>query len=245
MSISRSFLTVLILAATAGPTVAGEMRGLLAEIDPNRKEIRLQDRVLLRRPGPIFTFDANLQILMGQTPGTLADLMPGQRVRIDYEMRDGKAVARTVTIPGPLGARLTPLLDMVPKPGTEAPQGGISGDMVTGSLARVGLSDRELVVLTGRDGVKTETIIAVPEACKLVKGGKSVGLEAFAVGDVVSVRVEKRDGKLTALSVQDGMAPGAAAPARPDAAARGDLIPKVRFGLKILDLGLQQLEGNK
>ncbi len=240
MSITRPFLTVLVLAATAGPSVAAEIRGQLADVDPNRKEIRLQDRVLLRRPGPILTFDADLQVMLGRTPGTLADLAPGQHVRIEYEMRDGKAVARTVHLLGPLVARSLPPM----APGAVVPQGA-PGDIVSGSLARVGLSDRELVVLTARDGVKTETIIAVPEACKLVKDGKAVGLEAFAVGDVVTVRVEKRDGRLTALSVQDGPASGAVGASRPTTAARGDLIPKVRLGLKLLDLGLQQLENNK
>jgi hypothetical protein len=122
------------------------------------------------------------------------------------------------------------------------PNAATAGDSVTGVLQRVARADREIVVVgPGSKGPETETTVAVPEAAKVAKEGKPSSLEELKEGDAVAVRVERRDGKLTAVEVQAG--PGAALPAATTPAPeRGRMIPRLRQALRLTDEVLRHLD---
>jgi hypothetical protein len=219
-----------LLSLTAGlalgapvPTLI-EVRGRLASIDLEKKELVVEIG-LVRRSSFSFTLDADTQVLFGREAGTPSDLSPGQRVRVDYVERDGKAVARAIRV---TGARAAPTPGPAPKPDDKA---------VSGVLRRVAVTDREIVVIgPGAKGAETETTIQVPETAKIVKGGKATALEDLKEGDPARVEVDRRDGKMQATSVQVG--PEVARPAAP----KSQLIPRLRLALQIVDQILKQLE---
>src|SRR5262249_46701607 len=148
-------------------------------------------------------------VISGQA-ATLNDLAPGQRVRVVYEQRDGKAVAQVVRSLGLL--RL-----LQPPPARPAAAAAIKeGEGVSGTLQRVALTDGESVIIgRGAKGPETETTVAVPEETAITRDGKKIALEDLKEGETVTVRTESRKGRLTALSIQVGKADAAAGPAMP------------------------------
>ena len=143
----------------------------------------------------------------------------GRRVRLDYEARDGKLVVTTIIAPP--GARQV------------TPPAKTADNAVTGTLQRVALTDREIVVIGG-DG-KNETTFSVPESAKIVKNDKSVKLDDLKEGDKVAVAGEKRDGKRLASTIQVG---GSGLPAGNDKPR----VARLRSILQMVDQFLEMAE---
>jgi hypothetical protein len=221
------------LLVPAGGAAAGEARGVVAAVDPAKKELRVDGRGADRGTTLTFTLDDKTLVLFGPDKAAPADLPVGRRVRVEFEEGpDGRRVARVVRArgrrPGPRPAATGP-----------APAAA-AGDVVTGVLQRVARTDREVVVIgPGAKGPETETTVAVPEGAKVFKDGKPASLEALKEGDPAAIRVERKGGRATALEVQAG--PGAALSASP-APERRPVIPRLRQALHIADEVLRQLD---
>jgi len=223
-------LTAVLAVAAAVP--AAEVRGVVTKIDPDKKELVLEGRGIGRR-GAVLVFELpdGTPVLFGDQAGALSDLEAGRRVRVDYDVSDGRQVAQAIhVLSGPKPAAPTASTT----PTTPAP-----GDGLTGVLRHVGYSDREIVLVgPGPKDAETETTIAVPEAAHIVKDGKDATLSDLKEGDAAAVQAEKKDGRLTALSVQVG--PGAAAAPAEKPASK--VIPRVRLILKVVDQVLQGMD---
>jgi hypothetical protein len=199
-----ALLTTLLFAALAP---AEEVRGVLSKVDLDKKEVLLEGRGRGAR-GVTFRFelDKDTRIVFGQTPGEPADLTPGRHVHVSFEMHGDRAVALLIHALGSPPARR-----MVPA-NTEG--------AITGTLQRVAVTDREIVVVgPGKDGSETETIFAVTESTKITRGQRSVSLEDLKEGEQVAVTGEKRGNRWTATAVQVG----GGAPAAPT----GDRVGKI------------------
>jgi hypothetical protein len=221
----------LIVLALVGPAIADEVRGRIVTVDLGRKELVVHHGGRARGVDYRFVLDDQTQVLFGGEPGKLADLPTGRVARVSYEDRDGKPVARTIRVPLPLRG----LTEAKTPP---AVPGRPTGDAVTGTLQRIALTDREIVVLgPGSKGPQTETTIGVPEGAAISRDGKKIGLDGLQEGDAVTVMVERKEGQLTARSVQVGKTPPAAAAMQKD-----DVLPRVRQVLRIIDQILQQIE---
>jgi len=87
-------IAALVLVATfvlTGLAVAAEKEGMIQAINPATREITLED-------GSKLAWDANTQITIEGQQGKLQDLKQGERVRANYEERDGKAMATTLDL---------------------------------------------------------------------------------------------------------------------------------------------------
>lgn len=229
LRISLSLVTGLVLLATAS---ADEARGRIIQIDPDKKQVRLETRPLLRGGMVDVTIDAKTQIFIGGQPATLNDLAPGRRIRVVFEMRGGKPVAQMINSFGLNLLQPLPAARPVAVPPKE-------GEGVAGTLQRVGLADSEIVIIgPGPKGPETETVIAVPENAAITRDGKKIALDDLKEGEAVTVKTEKRKSKLTAVSIQVGQASAAQSPMPP----RRNLIPRLRQALKIADELLHEME---
>jgi Cu/Ag efflux protein CusF len=225
---SLSLAAGLVLIAAAS---ADEARGRIVQIDPDKKQLRLEIRRPLRAAVLDLKIDAKTQILIGGQPATLNDLAPGRRIRVVFEPRGGKPVAQVIRSFG---------LNLMQPPPAARPAAPLKeGEGVTGTLQRIGLADSEIVVVgPGAKGPETETIIVVPEKVAITRDGKKIALEDLKEGEAVTVKTESRKGKLTAVSIQVGQA----AAARPAMPPSRNLIPRLRQALKIADELLREVE---
>jgi hypothetical protein len=146
-------------------------------------------------------------------------------VRVLYESRDGQRTALAIS------ARGIPRAPEAPPPA--------DANTIVGALQRIGLTDREIIVgFAGGQPGATEVTIVVPEKTPITRDGKPLKLEELKEGDRVAVRTEKRDGKLTALSLELGER-------GPAVAGKNPRIEKLRQFLKMADFLLQQVDENK
>jgi hypothetical protein len=196
----------LLLAALAQ---ADEVRGVICKVDVDKKEILLEGRgrgvrgVILR-----FELDKDTRVVFGQAAGEPADLMPGKHVHVVFEMHGERAVALLIHAFGSPPARTVPA----------------RGDAITGTLQRVAVTDREIVVLgAGKDGPDTETTFAIAENTKITRGERTISLEELKEGESVAVTGEKRGSRWTATVVQAGGGARAASPAGP----KGERLEKI------------------
>ena len=208
-----SLATLLMFARGAS---AAEVRGVLSKIDLDKGELLLEGRGLgVRGTALKFRVDKDTQVLFGRQSGKPSELYLGGRLRVVYETRDNQSVALVIHASGP-------------RP--NVPAGG--ENELTGSVQRVAKDDRQLVLVgPGSRGAETETALAVPEGAKITRGGQAVNLEDLKQAEQVVIRVEKRDGKLTAAAVE-------VVPAKKD----GLDIAKLRQYLKTADQLLQLAE---
>jgi hypothetical protein len=228
MAATRFTAGLFTILALTGVASAADVRGLIVRVDPDKKELILEGRGGGLRGMPLaFLLDKDTEVLFGRQPGTLADLAPGRRVRLTIEDRDGRPVARVIHV---VGAR----------PAAPAPPPG--GDGISGVLQRVAFTDREIVVIgPGPKGPETETTIAVTDATKIRKGDKTVAFEELKEGEAVTVQAEKRDSRLTAVTIQVG--PSGPVPAM--APEQRDLLPRIRRALQMADKILEQMEKSR
>jgi hypothetical protein len=233
MKATRSFVLALsALATLARSASADEARGLIARVDLGQKRLVLEGRGRARGQELTLTLDARTQVLFRNEAGTLADLAgaaAGRRARVLFEDRDGRPVARVIRVLGPRPET----------PATPAPAAPGDAGTITGTLRRVAVTGREIVVVgPGPKGPEAETAVAVPEGTPIARGGKAVALEDLREGEAVTVRTEKRDGRLTARSVEAGAVASAAQ-------KRSDLIPRLRLALQLADQILRQMERSR
>jgi hypothetical protein len=233
LRVSLSLMAGLVLMAAAS---AEEARGRILKIDPDKKELRVEGVGPWRGMVLDLKIDPKTQIIVGGQPATLDDLAASRRVRVVFEQRDGKAVARVVRSLG-----LVRLMQPPPQPAQPGPAVPLKeGEGVAGTLQRVALTDREVVVIgPGAKGLQTETTIAVPEGTAITRDGKKITLDDLKEGETVTVRTESRKGRLTALSIQSGKIAATEAPAMPP---RRDLIPRLRQALKLADELLREMQ---
>jgi len=225
------WFAALVIRMAASAATANEFRGVVSKVDSESKELVVDGRGPGARGLSLgFSIGADTRIQVGREPGKLSDLQPGERVRLLYEVRDGKRVALAITATS-LGKK--PAAGANPAaPAATAP------DTLTGSLARVGLTEREIVVIgPGPKGEKeVETTLLVPKDVKVNKEQKAANFEDLKEGDSVTVRMEMRGGKLTAAAIQTG------GTAPPRAATENKRIERIRQALKLADWILQQME---
>lgn len=230
LRISLSLMTGLVVIAAAA---ADEARGRIVRIDPDKKELRLETRGPRRASVLDVKIDAKTRIFIGSQEAKLNDLAPGRRIRVVFEMHDGKAVAQVIRS---LGLNLL----QQPAPATPAPGPALKeGEGVSGTLQRVAVTDGEIVLVgPGAKGAETETTIAVPDDTPILRDGKKIAFDDLKEGEKATVKTEMRKGKLTAVSIQVGQAAGAG----PAAPPRRNLIPRLRQALKMADELLRGME---
>ena len=236
MSAPRCMLALLAGLVFAAAAPAATVRGIVIRVDPDNKQLVLEGRGLgLHGVVLAFTLSADARVMCGDQPGALSDVEVGRRVRVEFETDGNHQVATLIEVSGPrLGTSV--VVTIPPTPGAP-PAMPPSGDGVSGVLRRVGYSDREVVVVgPGAKGPETETTVAVPETARIVKDGKDATLDDLKEGDAATVQVEKKDGRLSALSIQVG--PGAATVSKP----ASKVVPRLRLLLKAADEVLQDLE---
>ena len=229
MTAFRCVLSVVAGFILTGMISAEEARGRILRIDSERQEIRLE-RHRPRRGVLDVKIDAQTQIRIGGRPAKLDDLRPGRRIRVVFEVRDGKPVAQVIHS---LGLNL-----LQSSPAASQPATPKEGEGIWGTLQRVSLTDREIVVIgPGSKGAETEMTIAVPEETLILREGKKISLDDLKEGEKVTVKAELRKGQWTAVSIQVGTVPtqSAASPYR-------SLIPRLRQVLKLADELLGQLD---
>jgi hypothetical protein len=225
---SLSLVTGLLILSAAS---ADEARGRIVQIDPDKKELRLETRAPVRGMLDL-KIDAKTRIFIAGQPATLDDLAPGRRIRVVFEPRGGKPVAQVIRSLG-LNLLQPPAAT---RPAAAAPK---EGEGISGTLQRVAVTDREIVVIgPGAEGPQTETTIAVPEDTAIMREGKKITFDKLKEGETATVKTEMRKGKLTAVSIQVGQAAAARAAAPP----RRNLIPRLRQALKLADELLREME---
>jgi hypothetical protein len=219
-----SILTPLLLTVAAS---AAEVRGVIARVDPDRGEIVLEGRGLRAR-GVTFTFtvDRDTRILFGHEPGKLTDLAPGKRITITFEVHGDRAAALLIEAHG--SPAVAPAAAPAPAPAPAPAAPAAPADAITGTLQRLALTEREIVVIgPGPKGPETETTIAVPDNVRVTRGDKAVAFEELKEGEQVAVTAEKRGGKLTATGIYAGGARPPAAAAAPPPTTKGERLQKV------------------
>jgi hypothetical protein len=201
---------------------ADEVRGRIVGVDPDRHQLRIEGRGRFHGQTMTLQLDDKTQVSFGAQSAAVSDLAAGRRARVVFEDRDGKKVATSVRVLGPLPASAAPAAD---------------ANTITGTLQRVAPTERELVVVgPGARGPETETTVTVPEGVKILKGDKALTIDVLKEGEQVTVKVDRGAGRPKAVSVHVGPLP---------AAERSDTIPRLRMALKIADMILQQMEQKK
>jgi Cu/Ag efflux protein CusF len=238
-------LAVLLLSAAA--LKAEEFRGRITKVDPAKKEVVVEGRGSTRGLALPFTVNSDTRIQVGREPAKLEDLQVGDRVRLYFENRNNQRVALSIS---DSSLRLLPALGGNAPAAAGAPSGSPSPavpgaapgpNTVAGRLIRVGLTEREIVLLSsGPQGAKeTETTLLVPADVKITRDQKELKLEELKTGEQVSVRTEKRDGHLVAAAIQSG---GSVTAEVPPANRDNHRIEKIRKVLRIADWILQQMD---
>ena len=243
----------LFMAASLGR--ADEFRGKITKVDTAKKEVVVEGRGSARGVALGFVVNADTRIQLGREPAKFEDLQEGDRVRLLFENRNNERVALAI-----MDLSLRPR----PAPAGNAPGGNASGgnvpggnppagnppaapvtgpNTIAGKLIRVGLTEREIVIISpGAPGAKeTETTLLVPSDVKITRDQKTLKFEELKTGEQVTIHTEKRDEHLVAATIQSGGQPSAAA-AMPPPPSENRRIEKIRQALKIADWFLQQMD---
>jgi Cu/Ag efflux protein CusF len=202
---------------------AAEVRGVIANVDLKKGELVL-DKVKPRTANTTYAVTDKTEVLYGKVAGTLKDLPTGRQVNVEFTESDGKRVVSRIQVHGrpPVAAKAV-----------------VDDSMVGGTLRRVALTDCEIVVVgPGAKGAETETTIAVPETARVLRDGKAIPFEELKEGESVTVTVEKHEGRLSAKTLQVGVA---AAPA----AKESNVVPRLRLVLRLVDGILRQMDERK
>jgi hypothetical protein len=238
MSARGFVLSVVIPLLLTVAASAAEVRGVIAKVDPDRGEIVIEGRGLRGR-GVTFTFtvDKDTRILFGQEPGKLTDLAPGKRIHVMFEVHGDRGTALLIQAHGtPASATPAP----VPAPAPAA-----AGDAITGTLQRLALTEREIVVVgPGPKGPETETTIAVPDDARVTRGDKTISFDDLKEGEQVAVTAEKRKSRLTAVAIHAGGGkPPAATTAPPP--GKGERLQKILTVVGEVLRGLEEMRNNR
>jgi Cu/Ag efflux protein CusF len=244
---------------------ADEFRGKITKVDAAKKEVVVEGRGSGRGLALSFAVNAETRIQMGRDPAKLEDLQAGDRVRLLFENRNNQRVAlaindlslRRLLAPAdapagnapagnaPAGnapAGNAPAGNAPPPP--PVPQAPLGPNTITGRLIRVGVTEREIVIVTPatQGGKETEMTLLVPADVKITNDQKTLKLEELKTGEQVTIRTEKRDGHLVAAGIQSGGPTTAAMPLPQNNPPESRRIEKIRQALKLADWFLQQLD---
>jgi hypothetical protein len=206
-----------------------ELRGVIREVDVKNQEIVIDGKNHGLRGVPVLlAIDGNTQITIGKRSAALADLSAGKRVRVFYDTQNGKAVARSITILGSQPGEPTPPQPLIADANT-----------IGGTLRRLAVTEREIVVATANDKDYGRTFI-VPEDARIYRDQKPIHLEDLHEGEGVLVHVEHKDKEFLAKSIEAGT------PLANAAKPKGkDRIERLRQLLKTLDTFLQMAQQGK
>jgi hypothetical protein len=199
MILKRSVHCLFAALVLAAPAAAGEIRGLINKVDPDKKELLLEGRGPRGRGQSLtLALGPDTQIQVSNKPGTLADLAAGKRAHVFYETRDGRMIVTRISVRG--------------TPAAASPAAPARGDAaaLTGVLRRVALTDREIVVVgPGRAGQGTpaEVTLAVPADAVITRDGKPIAFDDLKEGEQVAVQEEMREGRRVAKAIRIGAAP--------------------------------------
>lgn len=247
-------VAIIALFTSAAICRAEEFRGKITKVDATKKEVVVEGRGPARGLALEFKVNGDTRIQIGKEPAKLEDLQEGDRVRLFFENRNNQRVALAINDLS-LRTRLAPLINGQPGnvPGGNAPSGNapaapgaapnaIAGpNTVSGRLQRVGLTEREIVVISpaAQGGKEAETTLLVPNDVKVTRDQKAIKFEDLKTGEQVSIRTEKRDGHLVAAAIQSGAPATAEMPSPPPENRR---IERLRQVLKVADWILQQMD---
>ena len=233
---SLSVTAILCLAFSA---TAAEVRGVVVKADTKNHQLVIEGRGRgLRGTELTFTLNKDTVIQNGRESVQASELTPGKRVRVFYERQDGQRIALRITMPG--GAIVEALKQGPPaeavKPGPN------DANTVSGTLRRLALTDREIVVVRPNPGggPDIETTIFVPESAKIEKDAKTIRLEELKEGQPVTVKVEKDHKEVVAKSIQVGAVTTSQKMDLP--ADRADGIDKARRVLRIIQAFLDNID---
>jgi hypothetical protein len=237
MQLKRFLLVLAAGLALTGAASAVEVRGVIAKIDADKKELILDGKGKDR--GKTFTFPLtdDTRVMLGSKAGTAADLTAGKRVRVDFEERDGK---RTNVVIHALSLQLLKGSESTLAPSTPA-----AGGVGSGTVRLINREDREIVVVAGDGkGKEAETTLLVPKEVKVQRGDKATDLNELKEGETLSYEADQKDGKLTAKSLRVGAADANAKAATP-ASAKGEKGEKAMMLLQRLMKLMDQMEKMK
>ncbi|HEV2949449.1 MAG TPA: DUF5666 domain-containing protein [Gemmataceae bacterium] len=224
---------------------ADEFRGKITKVDAAKKEVVVEGRGSGRGLALSFAVNPDTRIQMGREPAKLEDLQAGDRVRLLFENRNNQRVALAIN-----DLSLRRLLPPPDAPAGNAPppppvpQAPLGPNTITGRLIRLGVTEREIVVVTPatQGGKETEMTLLVPADVKIINDQKTLKLEELKTGEQVAIRTEKRDGHLVAASIQSGGQTTSAMPSPQNNPPENRRIEKIRQALKVADWILQQLD---
>jgi hypothetical protein len=199
----------------------------VTKVDPGKNEFVVDARGRGLRGVPMtFSVGKDARIQAARQTVQLSDLQQGTRVLVKYEMQNGQRTALAVTVRGIL------------KKKPESKSAVVSADAATvaGTIQRIIFTERELVIRSPgpEKNSPSETTVVVPETAPISKDGKTLNLDNLKEGDQVVARVDRRDGKVIATSLQLGTLPS-------PGADRAQQIEQFRLYLKLADFFLQQM----
>jgi hypothetical protein len=218
--------SLLLLLAALLPSAPVEIRGRLAAVDLDKNEVQIE----LLRPGrgPAITvrLEPATEITWARQPAQREDLTAGRRVRVVYEERDALKVAKSIQIIG-----LRPL--------RPAPSARPDGSLVTGILRRVAQTEPEVVVVRPAEtGPNREVRFVVGNAVRVTVNGKVIPYEELKEEQQATVKSEKRDGLLVAVSIDVGGRPAV----QPEPAdQQNPRMSRLRLALELADWILQRM----
>lgn len=100
------FLSCALALLVTSPLCAEDIRGTLLRVSPDKQEIAVDVRLRGGRgqtTAITLTIDKDTQILLGRRQVGLADLPVGKRVRVLYEVQNGRQISRSVIGPPVIG----------------------------------------------------------------------------------------------------------------------------------------------
>lgn len=210
MDARRWLLTLGTVCLLVSAASAAEVRGVITKIDPAKNELVVDIKGVLAAKGELMTLylpaDATVQIgLVGPQPGTLKSLAAGQRVRVVFDDRNGKKMVQLVRIVALLSPSDPPAGNPNPNPNPLPPTGNGAGNVVSGTLRYIGLSERDILLAhAGAGGKEAYTPIQVPETARINRDKQQIRLEDLKSEEAVAVQFEMKDGKRVALAIQAG-----------------------------------------
>jgi hypothetical protein len=183
-----------------GKVFAEEVRGVIAKVDPDKKLLVLEGK---NRGFKGLVLHLKLrddtEVMVGRKPAKIGDLVPGKRARVLFETQGTERVAIRISVAGSLSSADSPS-----PPPTIAKKLPSEGSPVAGTLRRISLTDREIVVISpGRArNSETETTFLVPDNVKVVRNQRAIRFEDLREGEQVSVSGANQDGKLVAQTIE-------------------------------------------
>lgn len=249
MAATRQLLAVVVLLLTTTLASADSVRGVVSQVDLDKKELVIEGRGLGVR-GLVFRFTlgGDAKVAFGNQAANLGDLPAGRMVQVVYENQNGTRIALSVNAtgskpPAPKQAADNglPMPRKVDNGGLPMPRKADDAGTVSGLLRRVAYTDREVVVAVAGEGGK-EGYVSLPVAdnARITRDDKPIKFDDLKEEERALVRTEMRNGKRVAIAVQTGKVSDKAMP--PAVASEPSKIARARLILDIADTILQKID---